>query len=52
LLIVLGFAGAMVSLAMNVGLLDRPRLTSGCGACGRLVRRGRLCECARPDRGD
>jgi hypothetical protein len=50
LLLALGFAAAMVSLGMNLGLLSKPRLTSRCGACGRLVRRGRLCECARTDR--
>ena len=46
-LVTLGFAGAMLVLGMNLGLLAKPALTSRCAACGRLVRRGRVCRCAR-----
>jgi hypothetical protein len=47
-LIALGFAAAMLSLGMNLGVLAKPNLVSRCGACGRLFRRGRVCPCSRP----
>lgn len=50
-LVALGLAAAMLSLGMNIGLLAKPDLTTRCGACRRIVRRGRVCPCARP-RGD
>jgi len=40
----------MVSLGMQLGLLARPRLPSRYAACGRLVRRGRVCPCTRRKR--
>jgi hypothetical protein len=46
-LLAVGFGAAMLSLGMNVGLLSKPVLWSRCGACGRLVRRHRICECSR-----
>jgi hypothetical protein len=49
-LLVLGLAAAMVSLGMNLGVLAKPDLTTRCGACRRIVRRGRMCPCARPNR--
>jgi hypothetical protein len=42
----LGFAGAMLSLGINLGMLARPNLWGRCGACGRVVRRGRICPCS------
>jgi len=48
-LIGLAVAGAMVSFGMELGMLSRPRLTTRCGACGRLVRRGRVCPCSERD---
>lgn len=48
-LLALGLGAAMVSLGMNLGLLAKPTLTSRCGACRRIVRRGRTCPCAHPD---
>jgi hypothetical protein len=44
----LGVAAAMVVLGMHLGLLAKPEITSRCGACGRIVRRGRVCPCSRP----
>ena len=46
-LVALGFAVAMLVLGMNMGVLAKPALTSRCAACRRLVRRGRVCPCAR-----
>jgi len=43
----LAVAGAMVSFGMELGMLSRPRLRTRCGACGRLVWRGRVCPCSR-----
>jgi hypothetical protein len=45
----LAVAGAMVSFGMEVGMLARPQLRTRCGACGRLVWRGRVCPCSRHD---
>jgi hypothetical protein len=45
----LAFAGAMVAVGMQVGMLARPKLRSRCGACGRLVRRGTVCPCSKND---
>ena len=45
-LVALGFGVAMLSLGMNVGLLAKPVLWSRCGACRRLVRRNRVCQCS------
>ena len=46
-LLALGIGGAMVSLGINVGMLAKPSLWHRCGACGRIVRRGRICPCSR-----
>jgi hypothetical protein len=46
-LLSLGFAAAMLSLGMNLGMLAKPTLWTRCGACGRVVRRGRVCPCSR-----
>jgi hypothetical protein len=46
-LLALGFGAAMLSLGMNLGMLAKPRLWTRCGACGRVVRRGRVCPCSR-----
>jgi hypothetical protein len=45
----LAVAGAMVAFGMELGQLARPRLHTRCGACGRLVRRGKVCPCSRTD---
>jgi hypothetical protein len=46
-LLMLGFAAAMLSLGMNLGMLAKPIVWSRCGACGRAVRRGKVCRCTR-----
>jgi hypothetical protein len=51
-LVALGFAAAMLSLGVNMGLLAKPNLTTRCGACRRIVRRGQVCPCSRPHRDD
>jgi hypothetical protein len=48
-LVALAAAGAMVSFGMELGMLSRPKLRTRCGACGRLVRRGRVCPCSKND---
>ena len=45
-LIALGYAGAMLAVGMQLGLLAKPTLTTRCAACGRLFR-GRECPCTR-----
>jgi hypothetical protein len=45
-LVALGFGVAMLSLGMNVGLLSKPALWTRCGACRRLRRRNRVCDCS------
>jgi hypothetical protein len=40
---------AMLQLGVGTKMLSLPRTVWRCGACGRLVRRGRVCRCA--DRG-
>jgi hypothetical protein len=45
--VALAVAGAMVSFGMGTGLLARPKLHTRCGACRRLVRRGRICDCSK-----
>jgi hypothetical protein len=47
LLLTLAVGGVMLALGRDLGVLSRPQLPSRCGACGRLVRRGRVCACAR-----
>jgi hypothetical protein len=47
-LVALGFAAVMFSLGVNLGLLARPNVTTRCGACRRIVRRGEVCPCSRP----
>ena len=47
LVVTLAIGGVMLALGRELGMLSRPNLPSRCGACGRLVRRGRLCPCAR-----
>jgi hypothetical protein len=47
-LVALTFAAVMLSLGMNLGMLAKPTILNRCGACGRLVRRGRVCPCSRP----
>jgi hypothetical protein len=37
---------AMLQLGVGTGMLSLPRTVRRCGACGRLVRRGRVCGCA------
>lgn len=37
----------MLALTVRLKLLRLPDLTSRCGACGRIVRRGTVCPCAR-----
>jgi hypothetical protein len=46
-LLALAFGGAMLSLGINLGMLAKPGLWHRCGACGRIVRRGRVCPCSR-----
>jgi hypothetical protein len=46
-LVALGFAVSMLALGMQLGLLQKPALTSRCAACGRFFRRGRDCPCTR-----
>ena len=48
-LVALGFAVSMLALGMQLGLLQKPALTSRCAACGRIFRRGRACPCTRPN---
>ena len=40
-------AVVMLFLGMRTRLLSPPELKLRCGACGRLVRRGRTCPCTR-----
>lgn len=41
---------AMIQLGVRTSLLSLPNVARRrCGACGRLVRRGRICRCADPD---
>ena len=49
-LLALGLAAAMLSLGMNLGVLARPDLTTRCGACRRIVRRGRVYRGTDPHR--
>lgn len=37
---------AMLQLGVGTNMLSLPRTVWRCGACGRLVRRGRVCRCA------
>ena len=48
-LVALAAAGAMVSFGMELGMLSKPTLRTRCGACGRLVWRGRVCPCSKND---
>jgi hypothetical protein len=39
----------MLSLTVRLKVLRLPERTWRCGACRRIVRRGSICRCARPD---
>ena len=43
----LAASGVMVALGMELNQLSRPRLYHRCGACSRLVRRGKVCPCSK-----
>ena len=43
----LAVSGAMIGLGMELGQVARPRLYHRCGACSRLVRRGKVCRCSK-----
>jgi hypothetical protein len=45
-------AAVMLAFAMRVSMLTPPQPKRRCAACGRLVRRGRVCECARRETRD
>ena len=37
----------MLLVGVRLNLLSLPEITTRCGACGRLLRRGSVCPCAR-----
>lgn len=45
----LGVALVMLLVGVRLNVLSLPEVIRRCGACGRLVRRGTVCRCARPD---
>jgi hypothetical protein len=45
----LGVGLVMLLVGVRLNMLSLPEITSRCGACGRLLRRGAVCPCARLD---
>jgi hypothetical protein len=41
-------AFAMLQIGLSAKVLSLPQVVTRCGACGRFVRRGRVCRCADP----